>query len=77
VIELRGRLESAEDNFQKKLEEVDSLLQSVAKDWDVAVDANAAAAARKRLFASMNELLNRRSYIRNLVTNVQKELAEA
>jgi len=25
----------------------------------------------------MNELLNRRSYIRNLVASVQKELAEA
>jgi len=27
--------------------------------------------------ARMNELLNRRSYIRNLVANVAKELAEA
>ena len=76
LIELQGRLESAEDNFQAKLEEVDSQLQSVAKDWDAAVDASADSAARKKLFARMNELLNRRSYIRNLVANVQKELQE-
>jgi molecular chaperone HscB len=76
LIELKGRLESAEDNFQQKLEEVDSQLQSLAKEWDAAVDANANAAARKKLFARMNELLNRRSYIRNLVANVQKELQE-
>ncbi len=76
LIELQGRLESAKDNFQAKLEEVDSQLQSVAKDWDAAVDALAASAARKELFVRMNELLNRRSYIRNLVANVQKELQE-
>ena len=76
LIELKGRLESAEGNFQQKLEEVDSQLQSLAKEWDAAVDANANAAARKKLFARINELLNRRSYIRNLVANVQKELQE-
>jgi molecular chaperone HscB len=76
LIELKGRLESEEDNFRQKLEEVDSQLQSLAKEWDAAVDANANAAARKKLFARMNELLNRRSYIRNLVANVQKELQE-
>ena len=76
LIELKSKLESAEDNFEEKLKEVDAQLQSVAKDWDTAFDANADAANRKKLFARMNELLNRRSYIRNLVTNVAKELAE-
>jgi molecular chaperone HscB len=76
LIKLKGRLESAEDNFQEKLQEVDSQLQSVAKDWDAAVDAHADSAAREKLFARANELLNRRSYIRNLVANVQKELQE-
>ena len=76
LIELKGRLESAETNFQGKLVEVDSQLQFVAKEWDAAVDVNADAATRKTLFARMNELLNRRSYIRNLVANVSKELAE-
>jgi molecular chaperone HscB len=74
---LKTRLESAEKNFGDKLSEVDAELQSVARDWDVAVDANADEAARKKLMARMNELLNRRSYIRNLVGNVAKELGEA
>jgi molecular chaperone HscB len=76
LIELKGRLESAEDNFQEKLVEVDSQLQSAAKEWDAAVDVSADATTRKQIFARMNELLNRRAYIRNLVANVQKELAE-
>ena len=72
LAELKERLESAERNFQEKLGEVDAELQSVAKEWDDALDANVAEAARKSLMSRMNELLNRRSYIRNLVTNVAK-----
>jgi molecular chaperone HscB len=75
--ELKTRLQSAEQNFQEKLNEVDAQLQSVAREWDAAVDTNAASEARKKLMARMNELLNRRSYIRNLVANVAKELTEA
>jgi molecular chaperone HscB len=71
---LRARLESAEKNFQEKLGEVDAQLQAAAREWDAAIDANAGEANRKTIMARLNELLNRRSYIRNLVTNVQKEL---
>jgi molecular chaperone HscB len=71
---LKARLESAEKNFGEKLAEVDAQLQATAREWDVAVDAKADDATRKKLMARMNELLNRRSYIRNLVINVQKEL---
>src|SRR5579862_4167451 len=74
--QLKTRLQSAENNFQEKLAKVDAQLQTAARDWDAAVDAGAAAEARKKLMARMNELLNRRSYIRNLVENVAKELAE-
>lgn len=74
--QLKARLQSAETNFQEKLAEVDGQLQTVARDWDGSLDANAAGEARKKLMARMNELLNRRSYIRNLVANVAKELAE-
>ena len=73
---LKSRLESAEKNFGEKLAEVDGQLQVVAREWDSAVDANADEASRKKLMARMNELLNRRSYIRNLVANVAKELGE-
>jgi molecular chaperone HscB len=72
---LKQRLESAQKNFQTKLEEVDSELQTIAKEWDAAVDASADKAKRKTIIAKLNELLNRRSYIRNLVVNVQKELS--
>lgn len=71
---LTMRLASAEKNFGEKLAEVDGELQAVSKNWDAAIDANADDAARKKWMARMNELLNRRSYIRNLVANVQKEL---
>src|SRR6267378_1597324 len=71
---LKQRLETAQKNFQAKLEEVDGEMQVVAKKWDAAVDANASEAGRKSVMAKLNELLNRRSYIRNLVVNVQKEL---
>jgi|SRR5580704_5272208 molecular chaperone HscB len=74
---LRPRLESAEKNFAEKLTEVDAQLQETARDWDAAVDANTEEAARKKIMARLNELLNRRSYIRNLVVNVAKELGEA
>jgi molecular chaperone HscB len=71
---LKARLKAAEQNFSEKLGEVDGELQSVAREWDSAVDASADGVARKKLMARMNELLNRRSYIRNLVSNVEKEL---
>jgi molecular chaperone HscB len=73
---LKSRLESAQKNFQEKLGEVDTELQAAAGQWDAAIDANAGDAERKKITARLNELLNRRSYIRNLVTNVAKELAE-
>ena len=69
---LRSRLESAEKSFQEKLCEVDAQLQAAAREWDAALQDDHA--TRKKIMAQLNELLNRRSYIRNLVTNVQKEL---
>jgi molecular chaperone HscB len=71
---LKSRLEAEEKNFQQKLSEVDAQLQETAKQWDAAIDADASDNDRKAIMARLNELLNRRSYIRNLVTNVQKEL---
>jgi hypothetical protein len=53
---------------------VDEQLQVAARQWDAALDANAGDNDRKTIMVRLNELLNRRSYIRNLVNNVQKEL---
>ena len=69
---LKLRLESAEKKFQEKLGEVDAQLQAAAREWDAALQGDAA--TRKKIMAKLNELLNHRSYIRNLVANVQKEL---
>lgn len=69
---LKSRLESAEKSLQQKLAEVDAELQAAAREWDAALQDDAS--ARKPIKERLNELLNRRSYIRNLVTNVQKEL---
>jgi len=74
---LKFRLVSAEKNFGEKLAEVDAQLQTTAREWDALIDANADEAARKKIMARLNELLNRRSYICNLVVNVAKELGEA
>lgn len=71
---LKTRLEFAEKNFQAKLGEVDGELQAAAREWDAALKAEHA--ERKKVMTRLNELLNRRSYIRNLVNNVARELAE-
>jgi molecular chaperone HscB len=72
---LKSRLESAQQNFQEKLGEVDQQLQIAAQQWDSAIEAQAADSDRAAIKVRLNELLNRRSYIRNLVSNVQKELS--
>jgi molecular chaperone HscB len=72
---LKRRLQAAEANFQGKLGGIDGELQAAAMDWDQAIDVHADDAGKKGVMARLNELLNRRSYIRNLVVNVQKELA--
>jgi len=72
---LKSRLELAQTGFQQKLLEVDQQLFTAAKQWDAAIDGDVADSDRAAIKVRLNELLNRRSYIRNLVNNVAKELA--
>jgi molecular chaperone HscB len=72
LVVLKAHLETAANKFQEKLGEVDAQLQTAAREWDAAPDGDHA--TRSTIMVRLNELLNRRSYIRNLVTNVQKEL---
>ena len=72
---LRGRLVEAARNFEAKLADVDAQLMAAAKDWDATLDAGDTAAGRAVL-GRMNEILNRRSYIRNLVRGVAEELGK-
>jgi molecular chaperone HscB len=75
---LRTRLEAAGQGFEEKLREIDEQIFALAREWDTAIDAGEAAAdQRKQIAARLNEILNRRSYVRNLVNNVAQELAEA
>jgi molecular chaperone HscB len=74
VESLRARLIEAQNTFKEKLTEVDEDLANLAYEWDAALDENTDDATRNTLLARMNEILNRRSYIRNLVASVQKEL---
>jgi molecular chaperone HscB len=75
LAEVRARLQAAAHNFQKKLAEVDAELEHLFAEWDAAAD-RPNEAIQQKLLARMNEILNRRSYIRNLVSNVTQELAE-
>ena len=71
---LKSRLQAAEKNFEQKLAGVDSELQGAAREWDQLIDEKADETRRNVAKGKLNDLLNRRSYIRNLVVNVQKEL---
>jgi molecular chaperone HscB len=77
LAELREKLAAAQHNFEEKLEEVDADLNVVFTEWDAALVNAGNEPARQALMAKLNELLNRRSYIRNLVRNVGEELAQS
>ena len=83
---VRRKLAAAQEDFEAKLGEVDAELQQLFGEWDT-LDATAgdrrggaplpASGPQRKLMERMNDVLNRRSYIRNLVASVQKELEEA
>lgn len=76
LTELRTKLTEAQQNFQEKLAEVDAELNAVFAEWDKLPFPPEGDPARKSVMAKLNELLNRRSYIRNLVRNVGEELGQ-
>jgi molecular chaperone HscB len=69
----RKDLEAARDKFTAMLDESQTKLETLWSTWDAAVDANDAA-AKQSAVQSMVALLNRRSYIRNLVRDVNSAL---
>jgi molecular chaperone HscB len=80
---LEAKLEAAQHRFESSLADVDRELARISSEWDEALNASYSPgtnsgggdAARKKLMERMNEILNRRSYIRNLVNSVRQELA--
>ena len=72
---LRVELDLAQHKFESSLADVDQEIARVSAEWDRALDSGADDAAKKNLMERMNDILNRRSYIRNLVNGVRQELA--
>ena len=68
-------LEAAEQRFQEMLAGVDAELKILWRQWD-ALSPSAADAQRLGVRDAMVALLNRRSYVRNLVRNVAAALEE-
>jgi molecular chaperone HscB len=68
--ELRRDLMTAKDAFDAKMVETQAELEGLWTAWDSAVDAGAKARAKDAMVA----LLNKRSYLRNLVRDVNEAL---
>jgi molecular chaperone HscB len=71
--ELRRDLMTAKDAFDEKMTETQAALEELWGAWDAGVDANDDA-AKGRTRDAMVELLNKRSYLRNLVRDVNEAL---
>jgi len=69
----RRELESARAKFSAMLLEIQQTLEALWTSWDLAVDANNEA-AKDSAKQAMVALLNRRSYVRNLVRDVNAAL---
>ena len=69
----RRELESARAKFSAMLLEIQQTLEALWTAWDLAVDANNEA-AKDASKQAMVALLNRRSYVRNLVRDVNTAL---
>lgn len=74
--EIREQLEAARKNFETRLETLGSELRQRWNDWDATLErnGNSQSAEREKARDAMVDLLNRRSYIRNLVRNVNEAL---
>jgi molecular chaperone HscB len=70
---VRKDLEAARDKFTAMLSESQTQLETLWTAWDAAVDADDPT-AKEAAVAAMVALLNRRSYIRNLVRDVNGAL---
>lgn len=64
------QLRDSRDHFRELLEEVDQSMQSSFESYDIAPED-----ARQAVLANLRAILNRRRYIRNLISEVDKELA--
>ena len=71
--ELRRSLMTAKDAFDEKMDETQAELEALWSQWDAALDAGDRP-AQLRARNAMVTLLNKRSYLRNLVRDVNQAL---
>lgn len=74
VADARSALEDALADLREKLTGLDDRLLALFDDWDSALDRSAASTEKKAYLDRISELLSHRSYIRQLVNNIQEEL---
>jgi molecular chaperone HscB len=72
--EARAGLEQALGGLKSKLEDIDRRLLGLFDEWDRAVDRSEPLDKRKLALDRLSELLSYRSYIRNVVADIQEEL---
>jgi molecular chaperone HscB len=73
--QLRAELEKARVSFEARLNDAQMQLEKLWSEWDAAEQAGDDA-GREKAKQGMIALLNRRSYIRNLVRDVREALGE-
>ncbi len=71
--DLRRDLTSAKQAFDQKMSDTQAELTQLSQQWDAALDHNDTA-AQDRAKAALVTLLNKRSYLRNLVRDVNEAL---
>jgi molecular chaperone HscB len=76
LAELRHQLEGARETFRLQLEQLMTEFETAFREWDTWLEANGDVDARRAALEKMSSLLNRHSYLRNLVSNVTDELEE-
>jgi molecular chaperone HscB len=68
-------LQDAKQHLEAKLGAIDTEMKSLWNHWDAVVDRQAEDGSRQKVLLQMLDLLNRRSYVRNLVREVNEVLA--
>jgi molecular chaperone HscB len=68
------QLRAAKESFERRLNESQDELKAYWAEWDAVISRNGTNGERTRVRDKMVDLLNRRSYIRNLVRDVNEAL---
>ena len=73
VAEARGALQEALRGLEKKMAKIDARLFGLFEEWDRATDEAANEDQKKLVLDRMSEVLSHRSYIHNLVRDINEE----